>query len=146
MDKGSAGNSVAVKQALDSLLKTNTSITKKKRLTKEDKQKQLFCNVIFALMIARDRGVFLANEAGIDLFKYNELWFNIIDSLLLFSLGKDGMQIINWFIYSRIKENGTLDHLYDQTGKKKVYLHTPEDLWYYLIGEEENIINSGDKC
>ena len=119
-----------LKRAFDELLNATTSLKRKKKNNSERK-KEMFLQVINLCEAVITREVLLAADFKIHLDSYNEDFYQIIDSLLLLYLGKQGFELISFYLYDRINPDGSVNYLLDQNGKE-VMLETSEDLFNLL--------------
>ena len=115
-----------IKTSLENLLNVKTSI-KPKRRSKNDKNREMFENIITDLEILETRTSFADEHVNIDLSKYNGLFLNIIDDLFELQFGKPVLELINFYLYNRFK-NGAVSQLLDDKGNI-IPLQTPTDLW-----------------
>jgi len=67
-------------------------------------------------------------DYGVDMAKYDEPFFQIIDSLIYLHFGKEAGEIIMFYIYERNNPDGTTNFLYDENDNI-VPLDRIEDLW-----------------
>lgn len=116
-----------LKRAFDALLNTSTSLKRKKKNT-ADRKREMFLQVINMCEAVLTREVLLAADFKIQLDSYNEDFYHIIDSLLLLYLGKDGFELVSFYLYDRVNPDGTINYLLDENGKE-VSLETAEDLF-----------------
>jgi hypothetical protein len=116
-----------LKRAFDALLNTSTSLKRKKKNT-ADRKREMFLQVINMCEAVLTREVLLAADFKIQLDNYNEDFYHIIDSLLLLYLGKDGFELVSFYLYDRLNPDGTINYLLDENGKE-VSLETAEDLF-----------------
>jgi hypothetical protein len=116
-----------IKQAVDALLKINATVKRKKK-TEVDKQKDLFVSILTAIQAAETRTTLVLNELKIDYTAYDELFLQIIDSLLLYNFGKEGFEVISFWLYEKIAPDGSVNELYDDDNNI-VPSTTPEDIW-----------------
>ena len=63
-----------------------------------------------------------------DYTAYDELFLQIIDSLLLYNFGKEGFEVISFWLYEKIGPDGSINELYDDDNNI-VPSTTPEDIW-----------------
>jgi hypothetical protein len=119
-----------IKKAIDDLLKVNTSFKRKKKNALE-KQKELFYSVINGLQALDVRSSLANADLRIDMSSYDELFYQVVDSLLLLMFGKDGYELINFYLYEKINPDGSINTLIDDN-ENEVVLDTPEDLWNVL--------------
>lgn len=119
-----------IKRAVDSLLKINATVKRKKK-AELDKQKDLFISIINALQATQVRNNLVLGELKLDFSSYDELFLQIVDSLLLYSFGKEGFEVINFWLYEKINPDGTVNELFDDDNNV-VPTTTAEDVWNLL--------------
>ena len=88
-----------LKKSLDQLLQADTSI-KRKNKKSFDQKRDLFINVINQFEYAITKSYLLEKDFKIDLSKYEENFYQIIDSLILLSFGKDVYELLNFYFFS----------------------------------------------
>jgi hypothetical protein len=120
-----------IKKAVDQLLKINSTVKRKKKAY-IDKQKDLFIGIIMALQAAETRTVLTQTELKLDFSTYNEMYLQIIDSLILLHFGKEGYELISWYLYEKVNPDGSFSELFNDEGEI-VPSNTPEDIWNILI-------------
>ena len=120
-----------IKKAVDQLLKINSTV-KRKRKAYLDKQKDLFISIIMALQASQTRTILTQTELKLDFSSYDEMYLQIIDSLILLHFGKEGFELISWYLYEKINPDGSFNELFDDDGKI-VPSTTPEDIWNILV-------------
>jgi hypothetical protein len=119
-----------IKKAVDQLLKVNSTVKRKKKAYL-DKQKDLFTSIIMALQATQIRTSLVSSELKVDFSTYDEMFLQLIDSLILLHFGKDGFEVINFYLYDKFNPDGTVNELYDDE-EKIVPSETPEDIWNIL--------------
>ena len=119
-----------IKKAVDQLLKVNSTVKRKKKAYL-DKQKDLFTSIIMALQAIQIRTSLVSSELKVDFSTYDEMFLQLIDSLILLHFGKDGFEVINFYLYDKFNPDGTVNELYDDE-EKIVPSETPEDIWNIL--------------
>lgn len=120
-----------IKKAVDQLLKINSTVKRKKRAYL-DKQKDLFTGIINALQAAQIRTALTQTELKLDFGTYDEMFLQIIDSLLLLHFGKDGYELISFYLYEKINPDGSINELHDDEGNV-VPSETAQDIWNILV-------------
>ena len=120
-----------IKKAVDQLLKINSTVKRKKKAYLE-KQKDLFISIMMALQAVQTRTVLTNAELRVDFSTYDEAFLQIIDSLILLHFGKEGFEVVNFYLYDKFNPDGSLNELYDDE-EKIVPSETPEDIWNILI-------------
>jgi hypothetical protein len=119
-----------IKQAVDSLLKVNSTVKRKKKAY-IDKQKDLFNSIILALQAVQTRSVLAQTELKVDLSSYDEMFLQVIDALILLHFGKEGYELISFYLYEKTNMDGSVNELYNDNNEV-VPTSTPEDIWNIL--------------
>ena len=104
------------------------STLKRRKKTSNDAQRELFINTIPLLEHIINRSAMLHTDYAVDLVKYDEPFFQIIDSLIFMHFGKEAGELVMFYLYERANPDGTLNPLYD-TDNNIIPLETIEDLW-----------------
>ena len=60
------------------------------------------------------------------------MFLQIIDSLLLLHFGKEGYEVISFYLYEKFNPDGTVNELFDEE-EKIVPSTTPGDIWNILM-------------
>jgi hypothetical protein len=119
-----------IKAAIDKLLKINSTVKRKKK-AHVDKQKDLFNGIILALQALQTRTILTQSELRIDLSSYDEMFLQVIDSLILLHFGKEGYELISFYLYEKVNPDGSINELYDDDDNV-VPSTTPDDIWNIL--------------
>jgi hypothetical protein len=119
-----------VKQSLEDILKANFKVKRKKR-TELEIQKELFFKIILNLETLNMRSNMLTMDLDIDLNKYDEVFYNVVDDLLILCFGKNIAEIIFFYVYDRIDEDGNITGLRDIAGNS-IILENVHDLWHLI--------------
>jgi len=120
-----------VKIAVDEILKTNTVIKRKKK-NEFDKKRELFCHVINSIEGLNLRSTLAFTDLQLDLEKYDDKFFEIIDSLIYINFGKECSELIAFYLYNRINPDGTMNPVIDEDGGE-IFLSSPYELYELLI-------------
>ena len=120
-----------IKKAVDNLLKINSTV-KRKRKAYVDKQKELFTGIIIALQAVQTRTVLTSTELRVDFSTYDEMFLQIIDALILLHFGKEGYEVISFYLYEKIDIDGTSNELYDDNNDI-VPTTTIYDIWNLVM-------------
>jgi len=120
-----------IKKAVDTLLKINSTVKRKKKAYL-DKQKDLFIGIIITLQASQTREFLTQTELKLDFSSYDEMFLQIIDSLLLLHFGKEGYEVISFYLYEKFNPDGTVNELFDEE-EKIVPSTTPGDIWNILM-------------
>jgi hypothetical protein len=113
------------------------STLKRRRKNREDIQRNIFLNVIPLLEHAINRGTILESDFNIDVTKYEELFYQIIDSLIYLHFDPKAAEFILFYLYERFNPDGTVNFVLDAEGNE-VMLETTEDLWNLVQFIETN--------
>jgi hypothetical protein len=125
-----------IKKAVDQLLKINSTVKRKKKAY-IDKQKDLFIGIMTALHAVQTRTILSQSELKLDFSSYDEMFLQIIDSLILLHFGKEGYELISFFLYEKINMDGTVNDLQDEEGNV-VPSETADDIWNILVKLKTN--------
>jgi hypothetical protein len=125
-----------IKKAVDQLLKINSTVKRKKKAY-IDKQKDLFVGIMTALHAVQTRTVLSQSELKLDFSSYDEMFLQIIDSLILLHFGKEGYELISFYLYEKINPDGTVNDLQDDEGNI-IPSETAEDIWSILVKLKAN--------
>jgi len=108
------------------------SLIRRKKKTQEAKKKELFVSIINSIEAIINRQNLMYAELNLDLANYDEAFLDTIDALIVLHFGKEGAEIIAYYLWDRVSPDGTINSLVDEAGKE-VYLETAQDLWSLLI-------------
>ena len=92
---------------------------------------------MMALQAVQTRTVLTNAELRVDFSTYDEAFLQIIDSLILLHFGKEGFEVVNFYLYDKFNPDGSLNELYDDE-EKIVPSETAEDIWNILIKLKSN--------
>ena len=104
------------------------STVKRRKKTKEDTQRELFLTNIPLLEHILTRGVMLESDYGFNTTKYDEPFYQIIDSLIYMHFTEDAADLIMFYLYERVNPDGTFNTVID-TNENEFLLENAEDLW-----------------
>ncbi len=124
-----------IKQSLENILNADFKIKRKKR-TELDIQRDLFFKIILSLEKLNMRSNVLNIDLDIDLTKYDEVFYDTIDDLLLLHFRKDIAEIVFFYVYDRIDQDGNIIYLKDSNGNP-VVLNNVNDLWHLIKNIKE---------
>ena len=124
-----------IKQSLENILNADFKIKRKKR-TELDIQRDLFFKIVLSLEKLNMRSNVLNIDLDIDLTKYDEVFYNTIDDLLLLHFGKTIAEIVFFYVYDRINQEGNITYLNDSNGNP-VILDNVNDLWNLIKNIKE---------
>ena len=120
-----------IKKYIDEVLNTKSSLTAK-RPVKQDKLKELFCNVLNELAFVNARAVGMKHDFSIDFTNYDDPFFKTIDNLMKLHFSEKQRNMINWWLYDKFLPSGDILILNDNETNEVIPTETPEDIWDLL--------------
>jgi hypothetical protein len=126
MEKGEQ-HAQGVKTTLETMIGTDLSLKRKKK-SEYDLNKELFEKIIIALERTNIRTALVGTEFDVDLSKYDETFYEVIDNLMLMQFGKQAAEVIFFYVYERMNPDGSINELRD-TNDTPIVLNNPTDLW-----------------
>jgi hypothetical protein len=124
------------KKSIDLILGSDTTLTRRKK-TQADSTRELFNKVIINLEQANTRSFLLGGDFHLDFTKYDDVFYEAIDTLIIMHFGKQAAELIFFYVYDRISPDGTIQGLVDPKGTE-IFLQNPDDLWMLLQVVKEN--------
>ena len=108
----------------------------KKRINPSE-EKELFCELIDLYEHTIERSKKLYKEHGLEFKDYDENFLLIIDNLFYLKYGQWKTEIITWYLWERVDEEGNIGTLeYEDTNTNKssgeIIIKCAEDLWNIL--------------
>jgi hypothetical protein len=116
-----------IKTAVDELLKT-TAVIRRKKKNESDKKRELFCHVINSIEELNIRGSLAFADLQLDLEKYDEKFFEVIDSLVYISFGKECSELISFYLWNRVNTDGSINPVLDEDGNE-IFIENPYELY-----------------
>jgi hypothetical protein len=105
------------------------------KTSKVKKEKEIFVENVTLLEQCFKRVDDIHEHLGIDLYMYEEPFLQIIENLLLIKYGETVSEIVFWYLYERVGEDGVIHPLiYEEENKEPIELiiKTPTDLWKFV--------------
>ena len=129
-----------LKQSLDQLLQADTSV---KRRNKQiyDQRKELFVNLINQFEVTITRSYLMEKDFKVNLAKYDESFYQIIDSLILLYFGKEIYEILSFYFYERYNPDGSKNTLTIEESGEEVDIKDAEDLFQVISNINPNLFN-----
>ena len=131
------GNVDDAKKSIDLILGSDTTLTRRKK-TQADATRELFNKIIINLEQANTRSFLLSGDFQLDLTKYDEVFYEAIDNLIILYFGKEASELIFFYLYDRIDPEGNIQSLVDPHGNE-ILLQNPDDLWMLLQVIKEDV-------
>lgn len=119
-----------IQRVINSMLNVKSLIRRKKKKA-VDKKKELFLIIINSITEILNRQTLMYADLQLDFTKYDESFLEIIDALLLLQFGKQGAELISWYLWERLNPDGTLNVLENDQGESFT-LETSQQLWQLL--------------
>ena len=126
MEKGEQ-HAQGVKTTLETMIGTDLSLKSKKK-SEHYLNKELFEKIIIALERTNIRTALVGTEFDVDLSKYDETFYEVIDNLMLMQFGKQAAEVIFFYVYERMNPDGTINELRD-VNDNPIILNSPSELW-----------------
>jgi hypothetical protein len=127
MSNHSENHAKKVKNTVENIIGANTTL-KRRRKTEEDFTREHFEKLIILLEEIEVRSTLLEKEFELGFYQYEEKFYSVIDSLLFLYLGKEALEVVNFYLFNRFNLDGSENHLTDKSGNI-VPLQNPTDLW-----------------
>jgi len=116
-----------INASISTILGSETTLKRRKK-NEDDRQKEIFERIITSLEETNIRTELLGVDLGLDFSKYDEQFYRAIDGLIELHFGKDAAELIFFYLYERVGEDGVENVLEDEDGNAYP-LHSPADLW-----------------
>jgi len=71
-------------------------------------------------------------DLQLDFTTYDESFLDIIDALIILHFGKEGAELIAYYLWDRVNPDGTINALLSEDGVE-IILETVNDLWNLLL-------------
>jgi hypothetical protein len=120
-----------IQVAINSILGVKSLIRRKKK-SRVDKKKELFVSIINSIEQIINRQDLMYAELNLDLGNYDESFLDVIDALIFLHFGKEGAELIGYYLWDRINIDGSVNSLIDENGEE-VVLENAQDLWNILV-------------
>lgn len=120
-----------IQAAINQILSVKSLIRRKKK-TQVEKKRELFISIINSIEQITIRQNLMYSELNLDLTNYDESFLDTIDALIVLNFGKEGAELIGFYLWDRVALDGTTVPLLDAEDKE-IYLETAQDLWELLL-------------
>lgn len=127
MDEKKENSINGIKDSLENLLGAKT-VLKIKKPSKEDKDKEVFEKIMSNIELLEARSFFLEEQVKINFNDYNNLFFDVIDDLILLHFGPKIAELIDFYLYDRYNLDGSKKQLLDEANHP-IPLNTSAELW-----------------
>jgi hypothetical protein len=116
-----------LQEQINLIIGTESTLKRRKKTT-DDAQREIFINTIPLLEHIINRGPMLDADYGVNMARYDEPFFQIIDSLIYLHFGKEASELIMFYLYERLNPDGSINSLVDAEDNV-VPLENVNDLW-----------------
>lgn len=120
-----------VQSAVDSILNVSSIIKRKKR-SNVDKKKEMFVQMINNLEQAISRSNIAYVDLEMDMSRYDEKFYVIIDILLYMGFGPQCSELLSYYLWDRILPDGSILPLFDENGNE-ITINSAYDLWDLVV-------------
>jgi len=121
-----------IQSAVNMVLNVQSFIKKKSTQRNPEKKRESFVRIITMLESAIVRSSILYSDIEIDMAKYDEKFYEVIDYLFLSNYGQECYELISFYLWERMDENGQPLALIDTHGNE-INMQSPYDLWDLMI-------------
>ena len=120
-----------IQYAINNILNVKSLVRRKKK-SQSEKRRELFISIINSIeqIVTRQNVMYL--DLQLDFTKYDEPFLDTIDALIIFYFGKEGAELISWYLWERLNPDGTINAIEDENGKE-IPVSSPADLWSVLV-------------
>jgi hypothetical protein len=108
------------------------SLLRKKRKSQTDKKRELFISVINSIERLITRQNLMYSDFQLDFANYDDPFLDTIDALIVLHFGKEGAEIIVYYLWDRLNDDGTVNPLMDEGGNE-IFLNNAGELWDLLV-------------
>ena len=130
----------SLKRSLDQLLQADTSI-KRKNKKSFDQKRDLFINIVNQIEFITTQSYLLEKDFRIDLSKYEENFYQIIDSFILLCFGKEIYELLSFYFYERHNPDGSQNGLIIEETGEEMYIENAAELWDLIIRVNPKLFN-----
>ncbi len=120
-----------IQQAINNILNVKSYVRRKKK-SQSEKRRELFISIINSIEQIVTRQNMMYMELQLDFTKYDEPFLDTIDALIVLYFGKEGAELISWYLWERLNPDGTMNPLLDEEGKE-VPVNSATELWSILV-------------
>jgi hypothetical protein len=120
-----------IQTVINKLLNVKSLIRRKKK-TQEVKKRELFISIINSIESIINRQNLMYADLSLDFANYDEAFLDTIDALIIFHFGKEGAEVIGFYLWDRLSPDGKIEPLLDEEDTP-IYLETAHDLWNLLL-------------
>ena len=120
-----------IQTAINEILNVKSLIRRKKK-SQSDKKRELFISIVNAIENVSNRQNLMYVDLQLDFTTYDESFLDIVDALVILHFGKEGAELIAYYLWDRVNPDGSVNPLIDENNNP-VVLETASDLWETLL-------------
>jgi hypothetical protein len=120
-----------IQTAINEILNVKSLIRRKKK-TQLDKKRELFISIINSIEQITNRQNLMYADLQLDFTNYDESFLETIDALIVLHFGKEGAEVISYYLWERRNPDGSINPLQDAEGTL-IVLQTASELWDLLL-------------
>ena len=117
--------------AINNILNVKSLIRRKKK-TQTDKRKELFISIINSIEQIINRQSLMYADLQLDFTTYDEAFLDTIDALIILHFGKEGAEVIGYYLWERVNPDGSINPLLDEDDNV-IILENVNDLWNLIV-------------
>ena len=125
-----------IQTAINEILNVKSLIRRKKK-TQLDKKRELFISIINSIEQITNRQNLMYADLQLDFANYDESFLETIDALIILHFGKEGAEVISYYLWERQNPDGSINPLQDAEGTL-IILQTASELWDLLLQMNPN--------
>ena len=120
-----------IQTAINEILNVKSLIRRKKK-NQSDKKRELFISIVNAIENVSNRQNLMYDYLQLDFTTYDESFLDIVDALVILHFGKEGAELIAYYLWDRVNPDGSINPLIDENNNP-IVLETASDLWDTLL-------------
>ena len=120
-----------IQLAINEILNVKSLIRRKKK-SQSDKKRELFITIINSIEQLLSRQQLMYADLQLDFSKYDEPFLETIDAFIILHFGKEGAELVGYYLYERSNPDGSINPIYDQN-ENRIILESAADLWNLLV-------------
>jgi len=124
-------NKEYLQEGFNKMLGVDT-IIRRKRLTQKNQKRNLFLDIIKKYDEELNKSLLLETNFQIDISKFNDPLYHIIDNMILLSWGEDVSRLISFYFYERFSEDGNPNFMIGPN-LEEIFIESPEELYDVII-------------
>ena len=120
-----------IQYAINNILNVKSLVRRKKK-SQSEKRRELFISIINSIEQIVTRQNVMYMDLQLDFAKYDEPFLDTIDALIIFYFGKEGAELIGWYLWERLNPDCTINPVEDENGNE-IAINSPAELWSVLV-------------